>query len=176
MIETFLGLLFITGLLWVLLRLRHMRESELEDELPSDKITVLIGLYLLLSKACLRYYRDHGQYPEHITGDSDSLLEAGYLKGEPLVEMTRSLPLFSIAVADTMGSAICLANTKKALATELITRLQEMGSPLVFIDLRTGQFITLSLPIAHDMVNLCLMLPRDPLQNKGKESEESRKV
>lgn len=174
MIETFIGLLFITAILWTLLRLRHMREDSLAEELPSDKITVMIGLFLMLSKACLRYYRDHGQYPERVTGDSDSLMEAGYLKGEPLAEMTKSLPLFSIAVADTMGTAICLANTKKALATEMITRLQEMGSPLVFIDMRTGQFITLTLPIAHEIINLCLMLPSNPLKKQEQNQSDAR--
>ncbi|MEO5363276.1 MAG: hypothetical protein H7838_06590 [Magnetococcus sp. DMHC-8] len=168
MIATLIGLLFITALLKLLLHLRRIRENALTEELPSDKITVMIGIFLMLSKGCLQYFRDYGHYPERITGASDSLVEAGYLKGEPLASLTKSLPRFSIIVADQVGSAICLPNTKRTLATEILTRLKEMDSPLAFVDMRGNQFLPLTLPVAHDSVNLCLMLPNDPSKTVNK--------
>ncbi|MBF0461062.1 MAG: hypothetical protein HQL87_06680 [Magnetococcales bacterium] len=172
MIATFIGLLFITALLWILLRLRKIREDSIVEELPSDKITVIIGIYLMLSKACLQYYRDHGHYPDRVAGDSDSLVEAGYLKGDPLAGLTKSLPRFSIVITDTIGTAICLSNTKRELATEIMTRIKEMDSSLAFVDLRANQFLPLTLPISFDSINLCLMLPKDP--SKPQEKPESR--
>ena len=164
MIETLLGLLFIIVLLRGLLHLRRLRESSLEEELPSDKITVIIGIYLMLSKGCIQYYRDYGHYPDRISGDSNSLVELGYLKGEALAEMTNSLPRFSLVTAENTGTALCLSNTKRALVAEILTRIQEMASPLIFVDVRANQFHPLALPIANDTVNLCLMLPTDPSQ------------
>ncbi len=172
MIATLIGLLFITALLRLLLHLRKVRESSLEEELPCDKITVIIGIFLLLSKACLQYFRDYGHYPERITGASDSLVETGYLKGEPLAGMTRSLPRFSIILAESLGVAICLPNAKRELASEIITRIKEMESPMIFVDMRANQFFPLTLPIPHDSVNLCLMLPNDP--SKPQNKPESR--
>ncbi|MEO5340494.1 MAG: hypothetical protein H7837_08265 [Magnetococcus sp. MYC-9] len=172
MIETLLGLLFIIALLRGLLHLRRLRESSIEEELPSDKLTVIIGIFLMLSKACLQYYRDYGHYPERITGDSDSLVEAGYLKGDPLAGMTRSLPRFSIVTAENTGTALCLANTKRTLASEIVSRIKEMASPLVFVDVRANQFHPLTLPITHESINLCLMLPADP--NKPSAQSETR--
>lgn len=162
MTATLIGLLLIIALLQMLLRLRRIRESSIEEQLPSDKITVMIGIYLMLSKACIQYYRDYGHYPERITGDSESLVETGYLKNEPLASLTRSIPRFSIVSADVIGSAICLPNTKRALASDILNRIKEMESSLLFVDMRGNQFIPLSLPIPHDSINLCLMLPKDP--------------
>ncbi|MBF0185492.1 MAG: hypothetical protein HQM06_14060 [Magnetococcales bacterium] len=176
MIATFIGLLFITGLLGLLLHLRKVRESSLADELPSDKLTVLIGIYQMLSKACLQYYKDYGSYPERITGASDSLLEAGYLKGELLASLSKSLPRFSIVINETIGSAICLPNTRRELATELITRLREMASTMVFVDLRGNQYLPLTVPIAHDTVNLCLLLPHDPTKSPLEKAAEVKVV
>jgi hypothetical protein len=176
MTATFIGLLFITGLLWLLLHLRKVRESSLAEELPSDKLTVLIAIYQMLSKACLQYYKDYGNYPERITGASDSLLEAGYLKGELLATLTKSLPRFSVVINENIGSAICLPNTKRELAAELITRLQDMGSPMVFVDLRGNQYTPLSLPVAHDVVNLCLLLPHDPTKSPLEKAAEVKVV
>ncbi|MEO5348501.1 MAG: hypothetical protein H7836_02500 [Magnetococcus sp. YQC-3] len=162
MTATLIGLLLITALLQMLLHLRRIRESSIEEELPSDKITVLIGIYLMLSKGCIQYYRDYGRYPDRITGDSESLVETGYLKGEPLASMSKSIPKFSIVSADVIGYAICLPNTKRALASDILTRLKEMESSLLFVDMRGNQFLPLALPIPHESVNLCLMLPKDP--------------
>ncbi|MBF0160901.1 MAG: hypothetical protein HQL88_01305 [Magnetococcales bacterium] len=167
-----IGLLFIIILLRGLLHLRRLRESSLEEELPSDKITVIIGIYLMLSKACIQYYRDYGTYPERITGDSNSLVEAGYLKGEPLAGMTKSLPRFSIVTAENTGTALCLANTKRALASDILVRIREMASPLVFVDVRASQFHPLTLPIANESVNLCLMLPLDPTKTAGQSEQK----
>ena len=163
MIATLIGTLFLAALLWVLLRLRDLRESELEDELPGDKITVMLGLFLLLSKACLNYHRDRGHYPSQVSGSPDALLETGYLESEPLAKMTKITLLFSIVATESTGSAVCLTNTTASLAAEIIARVEETGGTFTFFDLRGAEFVPIANPIPHETVNFCLMLPEKPI-------------
>lgn len=162
MIPTLIGTLFLSALLWILLRLRDLRERELEDELPGDKNTVILGLFLVLSKACLQYHRDRGYYPTQVSGAADALLETGYLEDHPLAKLTKSIYLFSIVATESTGSAVCLTNTTARIASELIARIGETGGNFLFFDLRGSQFVPLTPAIPHETVNLCLMLPERP--------------
>ena len=162
MIATLVGLLFLIGLVWTLLRLRDLRERELEDELPGDRTTILLGLFLLLSKVSLQYHRDRGLYPSQVSGTPDSLAESGYLDNEPLAKMTNSIHLFSIVATEASGSAVCLINTPASLASEIIYRLEETGGEFVFFDMRGALFIPITTAITHETVNLCLLLPEKP--------------
>lgn len=164
MTATLIGLLFLTSLFWIFLRLRDLREADLEDELPGDKITVLLGIFMILSKACLQYHRDRGEYPTLVSGSEDALMDAGYLDGEPLAKMTKSIPVFSIVSTEAAGSAVCLANTPASLAAEISGRVGEMGGGFIFFDLRSGQFVPLEGGVQHETVTLCLMLPEEPLE------------
>ena len=163
MIATLIGTLFLAGLLWVLLRLRDLRERALDDELPGDAATVMLGMYLTLSKACLQYHRDHGRYPTRVSGaPEDALAEAGYLDGEPLSRLSDVLHRFSLVATESSGSAICLFSTPSNLASEIISRVDEMEGQFMFLDMRGAQFRPLTLPISTPNVNLCLLLPVQP--------------
>ena len=164
MIATLLGTLFLIALFWTLIRLRDLRERELEDELPGDKITVILGVFLLLSKACLHYHRDRGHYPSQVSGASDALVETGYLADDPLAKMTKIMHLFSIVATESSGSAVCLTNTTAALASEMVRRVEETGGTFLFFDLRGAQFIPVTSTIPHETVNLSLMLPETPME------------
>ncbi len=149
-------------LFWILLKLRVLREATVSDEKPADKITILLGLFYVLSRACLQFYRDRNAYPSVVSGTSEGLMELGYLQGEPLVLMNKSLRLFSIVVTDKAGCGICLAHIKASMAQEMIRRVAEANGPFEFQDYKSGQYK----PIAaggDTLINLTLPLPVRPI-------------
>ena len=160
MTSILIGSLFLMALLWTLLKLRDLREQNVEEELPGDKITILLGVFLLLSKACLAFHRDTGNYPKLVHGP-DGLIEGGYLKNDPLAKMTKIIPLFTIIDVEGVGVGVCLINTPASLATEIIQRVKETNS-MEFANYRSGELEPISLPITPTMVNLTLMLPKKP--------------
>ncbi|MBF0421410.1 MAG: hypothetical protein HQL73_00275 [Magnetococcales bacterium] len=159
-------LMVLASLFWALLRLRRMRERHVVDELPPDKITILVGLYYTISRACLQHYRDKSYYPRAVTGSEGSLKEAGYLDKDTIAKITSATKLFSIAVSDRAGYGVCLAHTPAAMANEIMTRIQENGWPGEFVDYKNGQFIPLAVPVTREMVNLTLPLPVQPIGTK----------
>ena len=163
MIATLIGVLFLAGLVWTLLRLRDLRERTLDYELPGDRNTILLGLFLLLSKAALQFHRDRGSYPLQVSGSPEGLLEAGYLDNEPLARMTKSIHIFSIVATESSGSAVCLINTPAGLAMDIINRVDDTTEEFMFFDMRGAQFIPITPPITHETVNLSLLLPEKPL-------------
>jgi hypothetical protein len=153
-------------LFWFLLKLRTLRESTVKEERPADKLTVLLGLFYLLSRACLNYYRDRNAYPPVVIGAPEGLIELGYLKNEPRAELTGSLKLFSIVVTDKAGCGICLAHIKASMAMEMVRRVAETGTLIQFQDYRGGQYKPLT-STGDTLVNLTLPLPVRPLGSKA---------
>ncbi|MBF0191523.1 MAG: hypothetical protein HQL99_10370 [Magnetococcales bacterium] len=162
----FLVLIGLVMLFWTLLRLRTMRESTIKDELPADKLTVLLGMFYVLSRACLKYYRDRNAYPPVVIGAPEGLTELGYLKGERLAELSNSLKLFSIVVTDKAGCGICLAHIKASVAMEMVRRVAETNTTIQFQDYRGGQYKPLT-STGDTLVNLTLPLPVRPLGSKA---------
>ncbi|MBF0272088.1 MAG: hypothetical protein HQL98_08510 [Magnetococcales bacterium] len=162
----FLVLIGLVMLFWTLLRLRVMRESTIKDELPADKLTVLLGLFYVLSRACLNYYRDRNAYPPVVVGAPEGLTELGYLKGERMAELTGSLKLFSIVVTDKAGCGICLAHIKASVAMEMVRRVAETNTTIQFQDYRGGQYKPLT-STGDTLVNLTLPLPVRPVGSKA---------
>lgn len=150
-------------ILWVLLKLRDIREARAGKELPGDKVTVLLGLFFLLSKASIRYYRDRKSYPKVVSGSENGLVELGYLRDEPLAEMTTVLPLFSIVATEFAGSGICLASTPPSMVVEILNRMRQTGDTLSFADFYNGRFLPLTPPFSKKIINLTLPLPLRPL-------------
>ncbi len=150
-------------ILWGLLKLRELREKKVAKEPSVDKVTVLLGLFMLLGKACIRYYRDQGMYPLVIAGSPQGLVEMGYLQGELLAGMTTSIPLFSMAVSDRAGHGVCLAHLPANIATGVIRRAAQTKLNIEFMDYRNGLFVPITLPITVRVVRLTLPLPLRPL-------------
>ena len=157
-----IGTLFLAGLLWTLIRLRNLREQALEDELEGDSTTVLLGTFLLLSKACLQYHRDRGHYPTQVSGSPEALSENGYLDNESLPALLTGIHRFSIIATEASGSAVCLLNTPARLATSVINRVASSGADFMFFDMRGPQFVPLTEGVTRESVNLCLLLPVRP--------------
>jgi hypothetical protein len=160
-------ILIVTGFLvvifWGLLRLRDIRESAIEDINEPDKTAILLGLFYTISSACLRFYRDNGNYPQAVIGDPEGLIESGYLKDEPLAQLTAAVKLFSMVTSDKGGIGVCLAHTTSALTNEIINKAKETSSLSKFINYSGGQFIVLELPVTRLTVNLTLPLPLCPV-------------
>lgn len=160
-------ILVVTGFLsivfWGLLRLRRIRESAVDEIKEPDKTMILIGLFYTMSTACLKYYRDHGVYPPAIIGDKEGLIEMGYLKEEPLAQMTSAVKLFSMVVSDKAGSGVCLAHATAPVTNEIITRIRETNGPDKFVDYKSGQFIPLASPVTRLTINLTMPLPLAPI-------------
>ncbi|MBF0109795.1 MAG: hypothetical protein HQL76_11515 [Magnetococcales bacterium] len=159
-------LLILAIVFWLLLRLRRMRERLVDQELPPDKTTILVGLFYTLSRACIQHYRDKNYYPRTITGTEGSLMELGYLKEDTLAKITSATKLFSIAISDRAGFGICLAHTPATMANEIIGRIRENDWPGTFVDYKNGQFAPLETPVTRAMVNLTLPLPVQPVGTK----------
>lgn len=149
-------------LFWILLKLRKLREKTVNEEKPADKITILMGLFYVLSRACLQYYRDRNGYPNVVTGNSEGLIELGYLKNEPLAQLTKSLRLFSIVVTDKAGYGICLAHIKASVAQEIIQRVNEAKVPFQFQDYKNSEYKPIT-GGGETLVNLTLPLPVRPV-------------
>ncbi|MBF0340826.1 MAG: hypothetical protein HQL95_07685 [Magnetococcales bacterium] len=161
-LTVFVALMGLILLFWFLLRLRTLREASIQDEKPADKLTVLLGLFYVLSRACLNYYRDRNTYPPVVSGAPEGLMELGYLKDEPLAEMTSSLKLFSIVATDKAGCGICLAHIKASVAMEFLRRVAESKTSIEFQDYRGGQYKPLT-SAGDTLVNLTLPLPVRPV-------------
>ncbi len=154
---------FLVAVLWGLLKLRELRERSAAKEPSVDKVTVLLGLFMLLSKACIRYHRDRHAYPLVISGSPEGLVELGYLEGELLAEMTSSIPLFSMAVSDRAGHGVCLAHLPANMATAMIRRAAQSELNVEFMDYRNGLFVPMTPPLSVKVVKLTLPLPLRPL-------------
>ncbi|MBF0310112.1 MAG: hypothetical protein HQL56_11350 [Magnetococcales bacterium] len=154
--------LFLVAVIWGLVRLRRIRERAVAARLPSDEGTVMLGLFLVLSQSCLRYHKDKGRYPQVISGAQDGLIEQGYLKGNELASLTKSLPLFSIVASEHIGYGICLMNTTPALARALVERVQMAGNNLQFLDFKSDRYVSITPPIKNEIINLTLPLPLKP--------------
>lgn len=154
---------FLAAVLWALLKLRELRERKAALEPSADKITVLLGLYMLLSKACIRYFRDRKHYPPVISGMPDGLVETGYLRGEKLAEITSSIPLFTIVVSDRAGHGICLERMPPRMAMEILARASQIGPALRFVNHKDGAFERLTPPLTDREIRLTLPLPLRPL-------------
>ncbi|MBF0624757.1 MAG: hypothetical protein HQL82_08105 [Magnetococcales bacterium] len=162
MVKFFLSLLFLTAVLWALVKLREIRELSRTEILPSDQSTLLLGLFYILSEACLRYNKEKGHYPPVISGARDGLMEKGYLQGIELASMTRALPLFSIVATERTGFGVCLQNTTASLTREILERARMTGNNLTFMDWKKSRYVTLTPPIRNDFINLTLPLPIRP--------------
>jgi hypothetical protein len=160
-------ILIVTGFLviifWGLLRLRDIRESAVEDVQEPDKISILLGIFYTVSAACLKYYRERGNYPPAIVGDPEGLIETDYLKEESLAQLTSAVKLFSMVTSDKGGVGVCLAHTTANITNAIIGRAKETDSTSKFIDYKSGQFIVLELPVTRLTVNLTLPLPIVPI-------------
>ncbi|MBF0125615.1 MAG: hypothetical protein HQM02_00235 [Magnetococcales bacterium] len=163
MTAALLAMLFLMLLFWGLLKLRSMRERVVKDQKPVDKITVLLGMFYTLSRACLQYYRDRNAYPMVVSGHPDGLLELGYLKSEPVAGINKTLQLFSIVVTEKAGWGICLAHIKASLANEIVRRVDEARVPFEFMDYKSGQYRPLTGLGGDTLVNLTLPLPVRPV-------------
>lgn len=162
MTAVLVAVLFLMLLFWGLLKLRALREKTVKEEKPADKITVLLGMFYLLSRACLAYYRDRNTYPMVVSGSPDGLMELGYLQTEPLVGVDKSLKLFSIVLTDKAGCGICLAHIKASLARQILDRVAEAKMPFAFQDYRSGQYKPMT-STGDTLVNLTLPLPVQPV-------------
>lgn len=162
----FLLMIGLMLLFWGLLKLRTMREATIQDEMPPDKLTVLLGLFFVLSRACIKYHRDRNAYPQAISGTPEGLIELGYLKDEPLATLSNSIRLFSIVVTDKAGCGICLAHIKASMAMEILRRVAETKSKIEFQDYRGGQYKPLT-SAGDTLVNLTLPLPVRPVGAKA---------
>ncbi|MBF0427840.1 MAG: hypothetical protein HQL94_02870 [Magnetococcales bacterium] len=171
MTAVLIALLLLILLFWVLLKLRALREKKLIDEKPADKYTILLGLYYVLSRACLHYYRDRNSYPKVVSGSVDGLMELGYLKGETLADTTNALKLFSIITTDKDGCGICLAHIKASMAHEIINRVSEARVPFHFQDFKGGQLKPLDSQ-GDTLVNLTLPLPVRPVGSTPNKVED----
>ncbi|MBF0182332.1 MAG: hypothetical protein HQM03_20140 [Magnetococcales bacterium] len=156
------AMLFLMLLFWGLLKLRTLRESSIKDEKPVDKITVLLGMFYTLSRACLQYYRDHNAYPLVVSGTPDGLLELGYLQEEPVAGIRKTLQLFSIVVTEKAGWGICLAHIKASMAMEIMDRVAQTRVAIAFVDYKGGQYKPMTAS-GDTLVNLTLPLPVRPV-------------
>ncbi|GAB0058466.1 hypothetical protein SIID45300_02815 [Candidatus Magnetaquicoccaceae bacterium FCR-1] len=161
----FIVLLVLIALFWFLLKLRTLREDSIQDEMPPDKLTVLLGMFYVLSRACLNYYRDRNTYPPAVSGTPDGLMELGYLNDEPLAQLSKSVKLFSIVVTDKGGYGICLAHIKASVAMEFLRRVSETKTTIEFQDYRGGQYKPLT-STGDTLINLTLPLPVRPIGAK----------
>ncbi|MEO5377593.1 MAG: hypothetical protein H7832_07410 [Magnetococcus sp. DMHC-6] len=166
MATIFFSLLFLSFILWFLVKLRYLRENTVKQELPNDESTILLGLFLSISRACLEYHRDRGLYPAVVSGAADGLLELGYFKEDPLAKMTSAMTLFSIIATETTGYGVCLAHTTSSMANALIERIKTTNRDLVFVEMKNGQYLPLMPPITHSDINLVLPLPPRPLPRR----------
>ncbi|MBF0155364.1 MAG: hypothetical protein HQL64_16640 [Magnetococcales bacterium] len=155
------SLVFLSVILWILVRLRRIREQAKAQVLPSDQATLLLGLFYIISDACLRHHRAKGRYPSIITGAPDGLVEQGYLKDVELARMTQAVPLFTI-VATERGYGVCLPNSTGPLTQEILDRAKMTGNNVVFMDWNKISLVPLDPPIRSDFINLTLPLPIAP--------------
>jgi hypothetical protein len=154
---------FLTILFWGLLRLRDIRESAVQDIEEPDKTIILLGLFFTISSASLQYYRDRGHYPNAVIGDSEGLIELGYLKGTVMAQLTPAVKLFSMVTSDKGGVGVCLAHTTAAMANEIVGRAKETDSLNKFVDYESGQFTALETPVSTLTANLTMPLPVVPI-------------
>ncbi|NGZ05698.1 MAG: hypothetical protein G8237_05020 [Magnetococcales bacterium] len=165
-ISIFLLLIGLILLFMLLLKLRTLREATIQEEMPSDKLTVLLGMFFVLSRACIKYYRDRNAYPQSICGTPESLIELGYLKDEPLATISNSIRLFSIVVTDKAGCGICLAHIKASVAMDILRRVSDTNCQIEFQDYRGGQYKPLT-SAGDTLINLTLPLPVRPVGSKA---------
>ncbi|MEG3641363.1 hypothetical protein [Magnetococcus sp. PR-3] len=162
MFKYILVLFILTLILWMLAKMRDIRERRAADIMPTDEHTVLFGLFLTLSSAAVAYYRDYGSYPLMVQGAPDGLIEKGYLENSDLATMTSALPLFSVVIAEYNGYGICLENCTSSITEGILERNTEMGGKLNFMDYKSDRYVTLTPPIRNDFINLTLPLPLKP--------------
>ncbi|MBF0137887.1 MAG: hypothetical protein H7833_04190 [Magnetococcus sp. DMHC-1] len=161
MIKFIFSLVFLSVILWILVRLRRIRERAKAQVLPSDQATLLLGLFYILSDACLRYHRARKRYPSIISGAADGLVEQGFLKDVELARMTQAIPLFTI-VATEQGYGVCLPNSTGPLTREILERARMSGNNVIFMDWNKVSLVPLTPPIREDFINLTLPLPVTP--------------
>ncbi|MBF0177878.1 MAG: hypothetical protein HQL63_13675 [Magnetococcales bacterium] len=161
MVKFILSLIFLAFVLWALVKLRRMRERSKAQVLPSDQATLLLGLFYVISDACLRYHRAKGRYPSRITGAPDGLVEQGFLKDVELAKMTQAIPLFTIIVTE-LGYGVCLPNSTGSLVKEILERARMTGNNVLFMDWDKVTLVPLNPPIRNDFINLTLPLPATP--------------
>ncbi|MBF0370868.1 MAG: hypothetical protein HQL52_15570 [Magnetococcales bacterium] len=157
-----LSVIFLTAILWFLVKLKELREQITDKELPNDETTVLLGLFLSLSHACLEYHRDRGHYPAVVCGAADGLIEMGYLKDDPLAKMAQSIKLFSIIASEDAGYGICLTHATGNIANAILNRIERSGRSLIFVDIVDGKFEPLTPPVSGTNLTLTLPLPLNP--------------
>lgn len=164
------AVIVLTIIFWVLVRLREMREQTKEASLPTDETTILLGIFYGLSQACINHHRDHGNYPEVVSGAHDGLVETGYLKNvEDLEAVSSIIPLFTIVLTEKGGRGICLSNTTRDMAQKIIGRVNSSSHELNFCDFQGDKYHVLDDPISSDYVNLTLPLPVRPSELKTEE-------
>jgi hypothetical protein len=166
MLSFVLVLLVLTVVLWSLVKLREFRDKQKNEKLPMDQGTILLGLFYTLSEACIAYHRDHGHYPPTVSGAPDGLIEKGYLQKKNLADMTAAVSLYSMVVSEKVGYGVCLANTTAELTTLILDRATMSGSRVTFLDFKNGQYVTLTMPIKNDFINLTLPLPHKPKKTR----------
>jgi hypothetical protein len=153
---------FLAVLLWGLLRLREIRESAIEDVEGIDKTQILMGLFFTVSNACIKYYRDRGNYPQFITGDPEGLIELGYFEDELLAKQSSAIKLFSIVISDKNAVGVCLPHTTEDIANKLIRRARAADVLFNFVDFVRGEFEQLETPVSPLTLNLTFPLPFTP--------------
>lgn len=161
------SLLFLILFLWGLVKLKEIRELP-AGGLPQDETTLMLGLFYVLSQACIHYHKERGRYPMVIEGARDGLIELGYLNKHSWVKETSILPAFTILVTEESGYGIVVSGMSPHLAREVVDRATRKGaSPIIFMDFKEDKFVPLPTPL-NVTVNLTLPLPYQPKSGRSK--------
>lgn len=154
------------GFLWIMVRLRELRETPV-DGLPTDEATLILGVYYGLSNACLEYYRDKGRYPAVMRGAIDGLEELGYINRQEVLRNSALVAMFGLVVTENSGYGICLFKCSPRLANDILDRAQQVSGAVRFMELDEVdvKFVSFEAPVKREL-NLVLPLPFKPSSAK----------
>ena len=159
-----LSLLLLTFVIWLMAKLKDLRENPPSGDLPNDEATMVLGLFYTLSGACLRFYKDKGRYPSVVSGARDGLDETGYLRGTS-ADGTSLTHMFTIIANEQIGYALCLYNVTPMLAKDVLDRVEQSGGALKFREFSSDAYHELPIPITSSL-NLALPLPHKPSSSR----------
>ncbi|MGN7611150.1 hypothetical protein ACQZV8_03590 [Magnetococcales bacterium HHB-1] len=160
--DSLLVVIVLIAVVWLLLKLREIRERTTFEDMPNDEVTLILGLFFTLSRACIEYYREHKSYPSVISGAHDGLVESGYLEADQLTPMVSVIPMFTMVTTTKSGHGICLPNASVRMVHSILERVAEGRSDIRFMDYRESRFQELDYPVSTEHVNLTMPLPLNP--------------
>lgn len=160
-----LATLGLVGVLWILVKLKELRERPLDGGLPNDEATLMLGVYYAISQGCVAYFRAKNRYPGLISGSKEGLYEQGFIKEEMLPGGGLALiPMFTVVPTESTGYGICLHNVNAQLAKQVIERVEMSGGRVLLVNYNRETLKYEPIPPNNlSAVNLTLPLPLKPM-------------